>query len=242
MANAHYFYLLTPLTEVEQIVEAHKLDFDELINDTFTESELVNYEQLLDTISAIFVQPIISELTFDDFYVNENQAILQKSFFEECKSSICFENIPDFHINPFQITYLNELLRNFDEVLIDTGGVNELTFKKGYLEQLKQYKNIFSLIPPSGHKILNIKTNKPVEPIDFLILDVYRELVRLSKDNKNNLINQHLEMQSEKLKKTFLVMKTDNLDASEILKKSGLNAKDFDDCLEKLKFLLKKII
>lgn len=242
MSKAHYFYFLAPLPELERIVKAHQLDFDELVNDTFTEAELVTYEKMLDSISAIFVQPVISELAFDDFYPKESEALKQRSFFEECKSSICLENLPDFHSNPFQVTYLNELLRNFDEVLIDTGGVSELVFKKDYLENLKKFKNIFSLVPQTEVKPLEIKTTKPIDPIDFLILDVYKEMDRLQSLEKINFVMEQMEEQSEKLKKTFSAIKDEKLDASMLLRKSGLNAKDFDDNLERLKFFLKKIL
>ena len=231
-----------PLPELQRIVEAHQLDFEELINDTFSESELVNFEKLLDSISAIFVQPIISELTFGDFFVKENEAIKQKSYFDECKSSVCIENISDFHNNPFQVTYLVELLRNFNDALIDTGGVNTLVFKKEYLEDLKRFKNIFSLIPKEQNQSIEVKKSKPVDPIDFLILDVYKELDRLIKIEKNDSVEELLKEQSEKLKKTFFALKDEKLDASSLFKKSGLNAKDFDDNLERLKFFLKKIV
>lgn len=242
MSHANYFYLLTPLSELERIVEAHKIDFEELLNDTFSETELTTFEKLLDSISAIFVQPIISELTFDEFYAKENEALKQRCFFEECCSSICVENIADFHTNPFQVTYLIELLRNFDEVLIDTSGVNELLFKKDYVDNLKRYKNIFSLLTQPDTKPIEIKTNKPIDPIDFLILDVYKELERITGIDKNNTLYAQMETQSEKMKKTFFAMANEKLDASMLLKKSGLNAKDFDDNLERLKFALKKII
>jgi hypothetical protein len=41
---------------------------------------------------------------------------------------------------------------------------------------------------------------------------------------------------------TFFAIKDEKLDASSLLRKSGLNAKDFDDNLERLKFFLKKIV
>lgn len=243
MTKAHYFYFLSPLGELERKVKTHQLDFDELINDTFTDSELIPFEKMLDSISAIFVQPIISELTFEDFYANPSEELKQRSFFEECKSSICLENIPDFETNPFQVTYLIELLRNFDEVLIDKGGVSELTFKKEYLEELKKYKNIFSLVPATETiKPIPVKSSRPVDPIDFLILDVYKELDRVINSQLFSHVSSQMEQQSEKLQKTFHAMKEERLDATMLLRKSGLNAKDFDDNLERLKFFLKKIV
>ncbi|MBA2404860.1 MAG: hypothetical protein H0V66_08830 [Bdellovibrionales bacterium] len=241
MAKAHYFYLLASLSEVERIVVAHQQDFDDLINDTLTETEMTPFERILDSIAAIYVQPISNEITFDDFHSGESQALRQRSFFDECKSSICLDHLPEFDSNPFQVTYLIELLRNFEEVLIDTGGVNELVFKKEYLEELKKNKNIFSLIPQTEVKPIVVRTNKPIDPIDFLIQDVYRELDRLIGLNKLDLVLELLETQPEKTKKTFIALKDEKLDASTLLRKSGLIAKDFDDNLERLKFFLRKI-
>ena len=240
MSKAHYFYSRLPLKELEKIVETHQSDFDELIQDTFTEEELKSFERMIDNIAAIYAQPIISEMTFDDFYPKESEAQKQQDFFEHCKSSVLIDNLPDFHTNPFQVTYLLELLRNFDEVLIDTGGVNELMFKKDYVEAIKKYKNIFSLIPDEPTKPVEVKTTKPVDPIDFLILDVYKELDRLTE--RMHFVHEQMDSQPEKTRKTFLAMKDEKLDASALLRKSGLNAKDFDDNLERLKFFLKRII
>lgn len=239
MSHAHYFYLRLPLNELVKIVETHQDDFDELIQDTFSEHELQSLERMVDSIAAIYAQPIISEMTFDDFYAKESEADKQRLFFESCKSTIVVENLPDFHGNPFQVTYLIELLRNFDEALIDTGGVNDLMFKKDYVDMLKKYKNIFSLVLGEAPKPLEVKTTKPVDPIDFLILDVYAQLDRLK--DRMHLIHELMDSQPEKTKKTFMAMKDEKLDASTLLRKSGLIAKDFDDNLERLKFLLKKI-
>lgn len=236
MSNAHYFYFRLSVQDLDKKVKALQLDFDHLINDTFSDSELVTHEKLLDDIGAVFVQPIFSEMTFDDFYPNESEVQRQQEFFESCRSSICLENIPAFETNPFQITYLIELLRDFDEVLVDTGGVNELMFKKQYVDNLKKYKNIFSLLDDEPKKPIEVKTNKPVDPIDFLILDVYKELGRLDYLEMRESV-KHLP---EKAQKVFEAMGESGLDASALFKKSTLNAKDFGDNLERLKFFLKK--
>lgn len=236
MSKAHYFYFRLSVQDLDKKVKALQLDFDHLINDTFSESELTGFESLLDDIGAVFVQPIFSEMTFDDFYAKESEEQKQRDFFETARSSICLENIPAFETNPFQVTYLIELLRDFDEVLIDTGGVNELMFKKEYVDNLKKYKNIFSLIPDEPKKPLEIKTTRPVDPIDFLIQDVYKELIRL----KESPVAEWIKELPEKTQKVYEAMKDEVSDASTLLKKSALNAKDFDDNLERLKFFLKK--
>jgi hypothetical protein len=236
MSNAHYFYFRLSVQDLDKKVKAFQLDFDHLVNDTFSETELTSLETQLDDIGAVFVQPIFSEMTFDDFYSKESEEQKQRDFFSAARSSICLENIPAFETNPFQVTYLIELLRDFDEVLIDTGGVNELMFKKDYVENLKKYKNIFSLIADEPKKPLEIKTTRPVDPIDFLIQDVYLQLKRLDAIE----VSIWVQELPEKTQKVYQAMKDEILDASTLLKKSGLNAKDFDDNLERLKFFLKK--
>ena len=79
------------------------------------------------------------------------------------------------------------------------------------------------------------------DPIDFLILDVYKELDRLRSLDLLDVVMEKLEGLPEKSRKTFQVMNQERLDASQLLRKSGLNAKDFDDNLERLKFFLKKL-
>lgn len=236
MSNAHYFYFRLSVQDLDKKVKAFQLDFDHLVNDTFSETELASLETLLDEIGAVFVQPIFSEMTFDDFYSKESEESKQRDFFAAARSSICLENIPAFETNPFQVTYLVELLRDFDEVLIDSGGVNELMFKKEYVDNLKKYKNIFSLIADEPKKPLEVKTTRPVDPIDFLIQDVYLQLNRLDSVEVSIWVKEL----PEKTQKVYQSMKDETLDASTLLKKSGLNAKDFDDNLERLKFFLKK--
>lgn len=236
MSKAHYFYFRLSVQDLDKKIKALQLDFDHLVNDTFSEEELTSLETLLDDIGAVFVQPIFSEMTFDDFYPNPNEEQRQRDFFAAARSSICLENIPAFETNPFQVTYLVELLRDFDEVLIDTGGVNELMFKKDYVDSLKKYKNIFSLLTTVEKKPLEIKTTRPVDPIDFLIQDVYKELLRLDPIQ----VAEWVKELPEKTQKVYQAMKDEHLDASSLLKKSALNAKDFDDNLERLKFFLKK--
>ena len=238
MSNAHYFYFPQTVKELDRMVKDHQSDFEHLLGDTFSEAELITHEPVLDDIGAIFVQPIFSEMTFEDFYADDKQSQRQKSFFEACQSSICVENIPELSSNPFQVTYLIELLRNFDEVLIDTGGMNELKFKNDYLADLKRYKNIFSLLKEEEQpKPKDVKTTRPVDPIDFLINDIYRELDRFDETK----VAESLEGMPEKTIKAYAAIRGERLDASTLLRKSGLNAKDFDDNLERLKFHLKKL-
>jgi len=236
MASTHYFYLPIKLNDLNALVKAHQEKFDLFLGDTFEDHELEKFEKLIDSLCAVYVQPVLSELSFEDFYCDIENETKQRFFFEACKSVIVLENMPYLETNPFQVSYLLQLLSLVDEVLIDQGGLAELVFKENYLGKLRKYKNLDSLVPSYGELRADIKTSLPIDPIDFLIIDVYKEIKRLQ---KSNLIPS--EGPSQKSHQIFKVMISGEYDAQTLFRKSGLMAKDFDDNLERLKFWLRKI-
>lgn len=233
MSKSLTIYSRLSLRELEGIVQNFKEEFDHLLNDTFSEAELVSFEKKIDDIAAIFTQPILSDLTFDDFYPDPKKEESQRIFFNECRSSILLENLPFLESNPFQVTYLRKLLNLFSEALIDKGGVSELQFKGDFLLEIAPLKDIDTIVPPEEKKIER-KTHLPVDPIDFLILDVYKEIDRLKGTDVD------ISELSHKVQKVYLVMKEQRLDSTQLIKAIGLNPKDFDDGLERLKFWLRK--
>jgi len=237
MSRSHSFYFKATVSELETLMEAHQTEFDHLLDDLFTEEELAFFEKQIDSIAAVYVQPILSELSFDDFYADAAKEEAQREFFESARSSICFENLPYFESNPFQVSYLKLLLNQVSEALIDQGGVSELVFKEDYLKLLSAHKDMDAFIPKETKKPIEVKTKRPVDPIDFLILDVYKEIDRL----KNSGIKIDISEQGERTRKIIKVMSHEKLDASELLRKSGLGAKEFDDGLERVKFWLRKL-
>lgn len=234
MSGSLTLYSILNVSTLEKVVESFQEDFNILLEDCFTDEELRVFEKDIDSISAIYVQPIFSELSFDDFYSKPEEEQKQRFFFETCKSSILLENLPYFENNPFQVTYLLELLKKFDEVLIDRGGMNELLFKETFVAQLQSFKTMDQIVPAVVPARPEIKTSAPIDPIDFLILDVYREIERTQS------VSLPIEELSSKVQKIYQVMKTGRMDSTDLLRASGLIAKDFDDGLERLKFWLKK--
>lgn len=234
MSGSITLFTLLNVSTLEKVVESFQEEFDVLLEDCFNDDELKVFEKSIDSISAIYVQPILSELSFDDFYYYPELEQKQRFFFESSKSSILLENLPYFETNPFQVTYLLELLKKFDEVLVDKGGVNELMFKEDFVGELKKFKSMDQIAPSISPSKIEVKTSAPVEPIDFLIRDVYLEIER------TRAATLPLEDLSPKVQKIYHVMKESKLDATDLLKASGLIAKDFDDNLERLKFWLKK--
>jgi hypothetical protein len=230
------FFLQLKVSDLELIVEGFKEDFDIMLKDTFSDDELLVFEPKLDAIAAIFVQPILSELTFDDFYPTPGKEKLQQEFFENCKSSISLENIPFLESNIFQVTYLRDLLSKLPEVLIDRGGVSELIFKEEFLAQLSRYKGLEAFVQDEiqAREETRKKSSIPVDPIDFLILDVYKELNRLKENMPSG------DDLSPKVRTLYDVMNIQHYGGGELFRRTGLNAKDFDDCLERLKFWLRK--
>ncbi|MFP5384798.1 MAG: hypothetical protein ACLGHN_01880 [Bacteriovoracia bacterium] len=235
MTDSHLFFLKSETSILEKVFESFQDEFDQLLEDNFTDEELEVFEKKLDSLGAVYVQSLSSELSLDDFYASQEEEEAQREFFGECKSMITIENLPYLETNPFQVTYLQELLKKFDEVLIDKGGINELSFKEEYLSYLEGFKNIDPLISAARPVPVVIKTSKPVDPIEFLILHVGNELKRLEG------VSLPLQELPEKIRKIYDVMiSEEERDASYLLLKTGLNAKDFDDGLERLKFWLKK--
>ncbi|MES2526326.1 MAG: hypothetical protein V4598_04540 [Bdellovibrionota bacterium] len=238
MSKTLTFYFPLKVPELDALVAAFQKEFDELINDTFSEDEMELVEKKLDALAAVYVGPLLSELSFDDFESEE----AHRDFFNSCKSSLLLENVPYLETNPFQVSWLQMFLGRFSDFLVDKGNLTNLLPKESFLNELTRYKNMDGLIQVEKPKApaLAHGVKAPVLPIDFLILDVYKELERI---RANGMILVALEKVAEmdKVRRLFVLMKEGKLDAHSLLSLSGLIPKDFDDNLEKLKFLLRKI-
>ena len=239
MSKTLTFFFTLKVPDLDALVGNFQKEFDELIKDTFSDDELEHIEKKLDALAAVYVNPILSEITFDDFEAEE----ALRGFFNSCRSSLLLENLPYLESNVFQVSWLQLFLNRFSEFLVDRGNMDRLETKEDFLSTLGRLKNMDGLIktekplaPLPQHGI-----KAPVLPIDFLILDVYRELNRLSEQGK---MSEALEAVAdrEKVRRLFAIMKEGKLDANSLLSLSGFNPKDFDDNLEKLKFILKKIM
>jgi hypothetical protein len=241
MSKSLYLYTQLNVSELSSLMENFQKQFDEFLADSFTEEELEQFEQKLDQMAEVVCQPILAELTFEDLTADPAREEEQKKFFEKSRSSICLDHLPYLETNPFQVTYLKDLLNRLGEVLIDQGGVTELKFKNDYLMSLNRYGDASKLAKLETYiPEPRVKTKAPVDPIDFLVHDVYREMNRVKKSGTLLQALEGLQEQNEKTKKLFFVMREEDLDSDGLLRKSGMNAKDFDDYLEKLKFYLKK--
>ena len=223
--------IYSPLSVMDMAlkVEGHQEEFDILLGDSFSDEELEFHEAMLESIASIEVQPLIEELTFEDLVASSEQEDRQRAFFASCRSCICLENVPYLESNPFQVTYLIDLLWTLDEVLIDPGGMGELVFKKAYLQDLKQFSTMESLLPKVKPVVKVV-----LGPIEQLVQDVYQELDRLQ------MVEPKTMHVPEKLAVLFAGVCAGRHDAASLLRLSGLNPKDFGDRLEGLKFFLKK--
>lgn len=234
MSKSLTFFFKLSHRDLEVIMEAFSEDFDTLLNDAFDDKELEFYSPKIDALAAAYVQPVLEGLTFDDFTPEPQKISLQKDFFASARSSLCLENVPFLETNPFQVTYLRELLKRFDEILVDRGGVQELWFKEDFLNSLESLKTIDDLVPLSPKISTAPKNGRPVDPIDFLVLDVYEAFERHRNSPPSG------EDLSPKVQQIYRVVQAERLPSDELFRKSGLNAKDFDDGLERLKFWLRK--
>jgi hypothetical protein len=232
------FYFPIEISELESLVENFQKEFDELIRDTFSDDELSEIEKKLDSLAAVYVNPVINEISFDDFSAPETL----RPYFESCQSTLVLENLPYLETNPFQVSWIQTFLSRFSSFLVDRGNLESLEERGEFLDSLSRLKNMDALIRTDKPAPAPLKhgISAPVLPIDFLILDVYREIDRLQSAGK---LVAALEAVAafEKARRIFMIMKEGKLDSDSLLRLSGLNPKYFDDHLEKLKFILKKV-
>ncbi len=236
MSGSLTCFLPLELKTLESLLAAYQEDFDHYLAELFTEDELLAFEAKLDAIAAVSAQPMF-DVSFDDFYSDPETEEDQRAFFARCRSTLVIENLPFFESNPFQVTYLNDLFNKFDEILIDRGGISELMFRDGYLEILRSFKAIDTFTPkPKAPPAMSsmAKSLQPVDPIDFLVRDVYRELDRLG---ARVPVADEL---SPKVRKILEAVLGERTSPDELLRRAGLNAKDLDDGLESLKFWLRR--
>lgn len=154
---------------------------------------------------------------------------MQRVFFLKSRSCLFFENLPLLEANPFQVTYLVDLLWMLDDVLVDDE--IELCFKRAYLEHLKGFSFLTDLLPP----VPAAKAAPQVEVTDPTLKAIYGELARLQ-----NVVSESKDW-SEKTQLLYELVLKRSWQADELLRTSGMNPKDFGDNLEKLKFALRRI-
>lgn len=231
MARALYLYSPTAPLDLELRVEEFKERFQTQLGDLFADDELSRHERLLDDLATLDVQPRLSELTLDDFASAEAARAELEPFFDRCQSVICLENLPFLENNPFQVSYLQGLLAHVGPVLVDQGGLTELTDSDEFLRAIARLRTMEELVVA----VPSAAASRVAEPTlaDLMLSDVYRELDRLEGQVA-------LASMSERQQQIFGHLRSARPTATELLKLSRLNPKDFGDALEGLKFFLKR--
>lgn len=219
---------------------AHQKSFDEELSDLFTDEELGHFERSLEEMASLVPQEIFPELSYDDFEEAPSGNEERRDFFERCQSCLCLENMPFLETNRFQVSYLKELIKRLGPALVDQEQFGTLLWREEFEEELHRHRSIDDLVPPVTEVYRPKESSAPVDPIDFLIRDVYREFERLHSQGKLVQALTGLQEESEKLKKLFFLLREEKLEGSLLYQRSGLNPKDFDDTLEKLKFYLRR--
>jgi hypothetical protein len=246
MAFTYYFYSSHSVDGLKVILDKTELAFDELLQSYEEQSYIKENEKLISLLANVIPGPILAELSFDDFSVEEGRLKEMEAYFQNAKSCLVLENVPYLQTNPFQVSWILFLLNFLGPCMIDTGSITPLKNNLDLMAILKKSKsleqvlNLSPLVPvsksPAGNFI-------PVEPLDFIVRDVFKEFERLQNENQLGVIERSIES-NEKMKKLFLVIKNNfshgPLPAINLCQKSNLNPKDFGDFLERLKFLMKR--
>lgn len=241
MARALYIYVPLDLRLLEGIVDAHLESFAEELKDLFSDDELETFQRQLDEMASFSISQRSTELSFDHFETSPSEG--KRNLFDRAKSSLVLEPLPFLETNPFQVSSIRSFLSRLDEVLIDDEGLGELYKKEEYLQKISELRGVEALFqaelpsPKVSPKSLFI----PVEPIDFLVRDVYLEVDRILFENQLERTLLKLREEKDSLKDLFFIVRENRLTPDELFRRSGLSAKSFDDDLEKLKFFLKRI-
>lgn len=241
MARALYFYLPLEIRLLEEIVDSHLEAFGEELKDLFSDEELEVFQRQLDEMAPFSISPRSSELSFDHFDTEPSEE--KRKLFEDSRSSLVLENLPFLETNPFQVSSIRSFLNRVREVLIDEEGLGELHSKDEFLKKVSGLRGVEDLLPESQPIQAPLRQNItiPVEPIDFLIRDVYLEVDRILRGNLLEKTLIGLRDEKDSLKDLFFIVRESRLSSDELFSRSGLSAKAFDDDLERLKFFLKKI-
>ena len=241
MARALYLYVPVDVRILEEIVDSHLEAFAEELKDLFSDEELETFQRQLDELASFAISPRSSELIFDHFDTDPSEK--KRELFERSRTALVLENLPFLESNPIQVSSIRSFLNRLDEALIDEEGLGELYFREDYLQKITPLKGLEALLKDEESVVQ--KTPRlsfiPVEPIDFLVRDVYLEMDRLLRDKQLQAALIELQGEKESLKELFFIVRESRLPPDELFRRSGLSAKSFDDDLEKLKFFLRKI-
>ena len=236
MAFSLYLYTVENPDMLAQVMERHQKSFQILLEDSFSDAELDQHRILIDELAGVWPQNIIEELTFDDLPASPSDEKAQREFFNKCQGVICLENTPFLENNPFQVTYLIELLKNFSQVLIDRG--DELIFQMPWLRELSALKGMESLFTADVYHEKPAPLVREMTPVDRIVGEIYTEIKRLRAQDR---LPDPAEM-AEKRQRIYQAVIAEECNADQLLSRCGLIPKDFGDGLEGLKFFLKKII
>jgi hypothetical protein len=246
MAFTYYFYSNHSVDGLKTVLEKTESAFEELLISFEDQPYVKENEKLISLLANVIPGPILADLTFEDFAVEEGRIKEMQNIFSNSKSCLVLENVPYLQTNPFQVSWLNILLDHIGSCMIDTGSITPVKNKEDFVEFLKKSRSLDQVlnIIYQPQIIKSTKSNFiPVEPLDFIVRDVFKEFERLQNEKLLDKIEKSIES-NEKMKKLFLVIKNNFSDgpvsAQLLCHKSHLNPKDFGDFLESLKFLMKR--
>ena len=228
-----YLTIFSTLKEADLALrlKGHQEDFETLLGDTFSEAELEVHEHQLESLAEVTVQPMLEAMSFEDLLTDTELADKMRAFFQRCRSCLVLEHLPFLVDNPFQVTYLVDLLWSFEEVIVDPGGDERAVFRKEFLQELKRFKGMDIYLPQE--RVRPALRPQAGDPIEELILAIRQELQRLAQRPID-----HGPL-SERALGLLQVIRQNEGAGAQLLQASGLNAKDFGDTLERLKFFLK---
>ncbi len=252
MNGTLYFYTQLDVKELEAVLVSQSEWLEAFLHELYdsleSEELLRQMDDYSEELALIEAHPVHEELRFEDLTTKlegeegeETPDSKQRDqrlelLFKKCRSCLVFQNLPDFHLNPLQVSVVKNYLKALPEVLVD-GFLDETVSDGGeFLSRLNQtFKEALVAI---NQEIQTSKTKIVVDdnPLEMRIRKILFLMRELNEEAKQKLTESLVE-KSPKLEKLLNELIKGTTDSRLLFQKSGLHPKDFSDGIERIYLL-----
>jgi hypothetical protein len=231
---------LKVLTELH-VLNSGWLDehLDDLEDRLKGDERIRSIDRLCDELCAVELHPVIEGLSLSDFECAQEFVEAYGQFFKEVQGCVSFVGQIDPSLNPLLASFIEHWLHSVGDGLIDLGGLNEMMNKSIYLAQLKALPSTRKWLETLPKKKVSPRTMKSHDnPIQLIIDDIANLFEQATPEALTNF-EESLGQQA-KLLSLWGPLKKQVFDARDLLQACGLHPKDFGDCLERLRLLMRR--
>lgn len=243
MNGTLYFYTQLEVKELEAVLASQSEWLEAFLHDLYdsleSEELLRQMDDYSEELALIEAHPVHEELRFEDLTLNEALISTKERdqrlalLFSNCRSCLVFQNLPDFHLNPLQVSVVKNYLKALPEVLVD--GFLEETVSDGseFLARLDQSFKEAEIIMSDTDQVPKVKIVVDDNPLEMRIRKILFLMKEFNEEAKQELIAGLID-KSPKLEKLINELVKGTEDSRLLFQKSGLHPKDFSDGIERI--------